>query len=209
MVSTRCTPNHASWTQPDFNAIVTRILSGDQDAERELCDILTRGMRLVIARKLNYGPDVDDVLNDVLVTTITNIRNGMLEDPSRLLGYVHAITNHKANHCIAMRMRSRSDVSIGDVPVLDRRKSPEDLILDEERSQIVRATLDLLSSRQRDILTRFYVDEQPASQICAEMNLNETQFRLLKSRAKQRFGDIGRRKIAWVGLNRLAHRAAA
>jgi hypothetical protein len=37
--------------------------------------------------------------------------------------------------------------------------------------------------------------EQTQEQICAEMNLTETQFRLLKSRAKARFGELGRRAL--------------
>ena len=52
------------------------------------------------------------------------------------------------------------------------------------------------SRRDREILTRFYILEQTQQQICAEMDLNETQFRLLKSRAKQRFSEEGRRQMA-------------
>jgi DNA-directed RNA polymerase specialized sigma subunit len=40
-----------------------------------------------------------------------------------------------------------------------------------------------LKKRDREILERFYLREQNAQQICAEMRLTETQFRLFKSRA--------------------------
>jgi DNA-directed RNA polymerase specialized sigma subunit len=52
-----------------------------------------------------------------------------------------------------------------------------------------------MSARDREILTRFYLQEQTQEQICAEMNLTETQFRLLKSRAKARFGELGKRRL--------------
>ncbi|HEV2690756.1 MAG TPA: sigma factor-like helix-turn-helix DNA-binding protein [Bryobacteraceae bacterium] len=52
-----------------------------------------------------------------------------------------------------------------------------------------------LSERDCEILTRFYLREESQEQICEEMNLSETQFRLLKSRAKARFGEIGKRKL--------------
>ena len=52
-----------------------------------------------------------------------------------------------------------------------------------------------LSSRDREILTRFYLQEESQEQICREMKLTDTQFRLLKSRAKARFGEMGRRKL--------------
>jgi DNA-directed RNA polymerase specialized sigma24 family protein len=56
------------------------------------------------------------------------------------------------------------------------------------------------SRRDREILTRFYLLEQSQEQICEEMGLNDTQFRLLKSRAKQRFSDEGRRRMAKSNL---------
>jgi DNA-directed RNA polymerase specialized sigma24 family protein len=52
-----------------------------------------------------------------------------------------------------------------------------------------------LSARDREVLTRFYLHEQSQEQICREMNLTGTQFRLMKSRAKARFGELGRRRL--------------
>ena len=52
-----------------------------------------------------------------------------------------------------------------------------------------------VSARDREILTRFYLLNQSQEQICDEMGLNNTQFRLLKSRAKARFGELGRRTL--------------
>ena len=55
--------------------------------------------------------------------------------------------------------------------------------------------LRTLSPRHRDILARFYLQEQGEKEICKEMGLSETQFRLLKNRAKQRFGELGRQRL--------------
>jgi RNA polymerase sigma-70 factor, ECF subfamily len=52
-------------------------------------------------------------------------------------------------------------------------------------------------------LTRFYVDEQSQDLICSEMGLTETQFRLLKSRAKARFGELGKTKLVNKSLHAL------
>jgi RNA polymerase sigma-70 factor (ECF subfamily) len=58
-------------------------------------------------------------------------------------------------------------------------------------------------------LTRFYLKEQPQEQICREMDLSETQFRLLKSRAKAKFGEIGRKSLAAGGVLSALVRAQA
>src|SRR6266851_4698063 len=53
----------------------------------------------------------------------------------------------------------------------------------------------LVQIEAREILTRFYLYEQSQDQICSEMGLTLTQFRLLKSRAKGRFGELGRKRL--------------
>ena len=62
-----------------------------------------------------------------------------------------------------------------------------------QRLDIARRVMNGISRRDREILERFYVHEQPQEQICAEMSLSYNQFRLLKSRAKARFGEMGKR----------------
>jgi putative toxin-antitoxin system antitoxin component (TIGR02293 family) len=47
--------------------------------------------------------------------------------------------------------------------------------------------LATLSEKEREVLTRFYVEEQSPDRICREMDLSDREFRLIKSRAKSRF----------------------
>jgi DNA-directed RNA polymerase specialized sigma24 family protein len=56
--------------------------------------------------------------------------------------------------------------------------------------------LNSLPWREREVLTRFYLKEQSPRQICRDMNFTETQFRLIKSRAKGRFTELGRARFA-------------
>ena len=70
-----------------------------------------------------------------------------------------------------------------------------------ERAEIARKVLNGVSRRDRDILNRFYVLEQSQEQICADMGLSYNQFRLLKSRAKARFGEMGKKLADGIGIN--------
>ncbi len=62
----------------------------------------------------------------------------------------------------------------------------------------MKTALECLSSRDREILVRYYLSEQSREQICREMSLTETQFRLAKSRAKAKLGNTGRKKLVPV-----------
>jgi DNA-directed RNA polymerase specialized sigma24 family protein len=56
--------------------------------------------------------------------------------------------------------------------------------------------LNAVPKRDREVLVRFYLKEEDPDIICREMELTETQFRLIKSRAKARFGELGRTRLA-------------
>jgi DNA-directed RNA polymerase specialized sigma24 family protein len=78
----------------------------------------------------------------------------------------------------------------------DKGPDPEHLAIHEQNTEIALRILKSIGKRDREVLIRFYLEEQPAEQICREMNLTETQFRLIKSRAKARFGKMGKTRIA-------------
>jgi DNA-directed RNA polymerase specialized sigma24 family protein len=56
--------------------------------------------------------------------------------------------------------------------------------------------LQSIPKRDREVLTRFYLNEESVDEICKNMDLSETQFRLIKSRAKARFGELGKRRLS-------------
>jgi hypothetical protein len=59
------------------------------------------------------------------------------------------------------------------------------------------------SEREREILSRFYVQEQTKQEICLGMGLTHTQYRLLKWRSKVHFGQLSRKQIASLHLRSL------
>ena len=83
----------------------------------------------------------------------------------------------------------------------DWRDNPERSVIARQRAEIAHKVLSGVSRRDREILNRFYVLEQSQERICADMGLSYNQFRLLKSRAKARFGELGKRVAAGVGIN--------
>lgn len=179
--------------------LVRRIEAGDDDATLELYEIFNRGMRFMILRQLGQQ-DLGDKVHDVFLTVIQAIRRGELREPERLMGFVHTILRRRIATYIeevVIRRRTESGSSEGlrthQTPQVAR--TPEHEMLAQEQQELVRSVLRRMSARDREILTRFYLDEQPQEQICQEMGLSETQFRLLKSRAKVRFGELGKRRL--------------
>jgi len=185
----------------DWPAVVDRIRSGDNRAMEELYAIFARGIRYFLMR--NLGPeDLEDRIHDCFLVVAEAIRKGDLRDPARLMGYVRTVVKRHVASAIEMavdRRRTRAEYDESLFSVSDWQENPEQSILSRERTEIARKVMGAISRRDREILSRFYVEEQSQTQICDEMGLSATQFRLLKSRAKKRFGMLGQRVAKGMG----------
>ncbi len=192
-------PNSASPAQPvyDWADLVKRIQANEDAAMEELYRVFSRGIRFYLCRQL--GPqDLDDRMHDCFLVVIQAIRKGELREPERLMGFVRTIVRRQIAGQIDVNVQTRRQQVDLDAtgPLSDRGSNPEVQAIGRQEGQIAASVLKGISKRDREILTRFYLHEETQEQICREMRLTETQFRLLKSRAKQRFGELGKRKLA-------------
>ena len=180
----------------NWNDLVAAVQRGDNEGMERLYAVFARGIRFLLIRQLGYQ-DVEDKIHDTFLIVVNAIRRGDLREPERLMGYVRTVVRRQvATHIdgLVQSRRDMGDVELG-YKLVDDRHDPEAEVLGKQRFRIMEQILRAISRRDREILTRFYLHEQTQEQICAEMGLTETQFRLLKSRAKARFGELGRRKL--------------
>jgi RNA polymerase sigma factor (sigma-70 family) len=189
----------------DWAQIVARIREGDAAAMEELYAIFARGIRYFLLRNLG-SEELDDRVHDCFVIVTEAIQNGELRDPARLMGYVRTVVKRQIASAIDTAVdqrRTHVDYDETMFGVTDFNNDPEQSIISRQRSEIARKVMLSISRRDREILDRFYVQEQTQEQICDEMGLSATQFRLLKSRAKTRFGNLGKRVAKGFGRSLL------
>lgn len=182
---------------PDLVDLVSRIQAEDTNALEDLYHIFARGIKFQICRQL--GPqDLDDKVHDCFLIVVQAIQKGELREPDRLMGFVRTIVRRQIAAYIedvVQNRRQMTELDTGRI-VADFGPNPENSILNREQEQMAYRVLKGISRRDREILIRFYLREEPQDVICQKMNLTETQFRLLKSRAKARFGELGKRRLS-------------
>jgi RNA polymerase sigma factor (sigma-70 family) len=182
---------------PGWPNLVERIRSGEPSGMEELYRVFSKGIRFYLCRQL--GPqDLDDKVHDIFLIITKSIQNGDLREPERLMGYVRTIVRRQVaahiNHVVQAR-RNQTDMDFG-VALADYHPNPERRIIEEQNLKLAMRILGSLHKREREVLIRFYLQEQTPAEICRDLELTETQFRLIKSRAKARFGELGRRRLA-------------
>ncbi len=177
--------------------LVEKIKSNDAAGMEELYRLFSKGMRYYLCRQL--GPqDLDDRVHDCFLVVVQAIRHGDLREPDRLMGFVRTIVRRQIAGHIDNAIQTRRQMVDLDTThgIADTTENPERVVVSRQQEQLAFEVLKGISSRDREILTRFYLHEESQETICREMNLTENQFRLLKSRAKARFGEMGRRKLS-------------
>lgn len=183
--------------QQPWASLVKRIQADDPSGMEELYAVFTTGIRFYLCRQL--GPqDLDDKVHDAFLTIAQSIRRGDLREPERLMGYVRTIVRRQVAGHIGTAVEARRNLVDPDHgPVLcDHRPDPEHKVIESQNVDLAMRVLNSLPLRDREVLVRFYLKEQSPRQICREMCLTQTQFRLTKSRAKARFTELGRARFA-------------
>jgi RNA polymerase sigma-70 factor, ECF subfamily len=198
------------FTPVEWGVLVAQVKAGQDAGMEQLYKLFSRGIRYYLCRQL--GPqELEDKVHDTFLIVVNAIKRGDLREPERLMGFVRTVVRRQVAAYIEQAVHTRreqADIETG-ITVADRKQNPEQEAMLRQKAELMKSALAALSQRDRDILVRFYLKEQSQEQICREMELTETQFRLLKSRAKAKFGEIGRKKLASNGLFSVFVRAQA
>ena len=182
---------------PSWSDLVERVRVGNAEAMEELYSLFSRGVRFYLCRQL--GPqDLDDKVHDVFLIITQAIQGGDLREPDRLMGYVRTVVRRQVAAHIEQAVHTRRHQTSLDtgIVVRDREADPERKAILRQNMTVAMRILNSIPKRDREVLVRFYLKEQAPDDICREMSLTETQFRLIKSRAKARFGDLGKARLS-------------
>jgi RNA polymerase sigma-70 factor (ECF subfamily) len=191
----RAESGQAQVTDYSWTALCEQIRAGHPEALGEFYRRF-QSRRYIFFRHLDVA-DAEDTFHNCYLKVIRQIKCGDLREPERIEGYIAVIARRLICHQIRARIQGRhcaEETEYLNQPC--RAAGPDEALWAAQRRKIILQALNSLPARHREVLVRFYIQEQPSEQIMAEMDLNETQFRLLKSRAKARFGRIGARRSA-------------
>ena len=132
-----------------------------------------------------------DILQDAAVTTLEKLRNGEIADPENLGGYVYRVAiNHLRNH------RRKDRTALSSPEELDHLRDSVD---DPEWERIGRPQWaaaarrmleEMPAARDRELLVRFYLNDEDKAAICRALTLSHEHFNRVIFRARNRFREL-------------------
>lgn len=171
--------------------LARRVAEGDASAETELVERYSRGL-LFFLRRMTQDPALaDDLHQDTFRVVLERLRDKGLEDPGRLAGFLRRTArNLFLGHYRKTTRRKTDSMEEDKPPPVD--PSPNQLdetLLTEEARQVRRVIHELETDRDRQLLHRFYILEEPKERICDDLALSSLHFNRVLFRARQRFKD--------------------
>lgn len=162
-----------------------RIVAGDRAAETEFVHRYAQGVRVLVRRHCRPGdPVVADLTQEVLARVLERLRAGAIRDASALPAYVQTTVVHITSAEYRGRKRVESTetaeaVASSDDPL--RRASSDQL------TSLLRALVEQLPvARDRELLVRFYLDEESKEDVCRTLGIDDSHFHRVVFRARAR-----------------------
>ncbi len=173
--------------------LVERIRSGDAEAETALFERYSRGLLFMLKRRTNGDEQLaEDVHQDTFRIVLERLRDGGIDDPSKLAGYIHSTGKNVLIGILRRRQRRKTyaDSELIDTTASEAGTQFDAAKLDELAGHIRELLQQLNSDRDRAILTRFYLHQEDKESICSALELSDLHFNRVLYRAKQRFRTI-------------------
>jgi RNA polymerase sigma-70 factor (ECF subfamily) len=168
------------------------------------------GLRALILRRVRDPEVAADILQDAAVTTLEKLRSGEIAHPENLGGYLYRVAlNHLRNHRRKDRSALSSADALDELPASENDADWENVGEREWATAARRMLEEMPVARDREVLVRFYLDDEDRETICRELRLSEEHFNRVIFRARNRFRELiehrGFRKadlltIAAIGL---------
>jgi RNA polymerase sigma-70 factor (ECF subfamily) len=157
------------------------------------------GLRALILRRVHDPEIAADILQDAAVTTLEKLRSGEIAHPENLGGYLYRVAiNHLRNHRRKDHSAQSSAEGLEELRDQDEGDPEWEHVGRPQWAAAARRMLEELpATRDRDLLVRFYLNDEAKDALCRELQLSSEHFNRVIFRARNRFRELLEQRGFW------------
>jgi RNA polymerase sigma-70 factor (ECF subfamily) len=168
-------------------AYLQRLREGDPDTEKHFAAYFGSLLLIKLRTRVRSASLIEDIRQETFLRTIRVVRSGEgIRQPERLGAFVNSVCNNVTLEFLRSSTRQQQPEENAPEPV-DHSSSAEHELLSKERKKMVRAVLEDLPQRDRQLLRAVFLEEKDKDEVCAEVGVDRDYLRVLLHRAKQHF----------------------
>ncbi|HEU4734864.1 MAG TPA: sigma-70 family RNA polymerase sigma factor [Kofleriaceae bacterium] len=174
---------------------MTRATAGDRAAEAELCRRFAPAARTFARRRLRGADAVEEFAQDVLLRLVQALREGAVDDPPRVGGFVLGICRNLSRERARTQERRTAlwEQFGGVVEVMDDgapARSPQEVAHLED-------CLSQMTERTRMVLRRVVVEGASAAEVATQLSLTEGNVRVMRHRGLEALRKCMQGRLTW------------
>jgi RNA polymerase sigma-70 factor, ECF subfamily len=166
---------------------VERLIAEDPETERHFTEYFGRLLSLKLRSRLRSAALVEDARQETFVRVLTALKKkGTLANAASLGAFVNSVCNNVLFELYRSNARATPLDDEQDEPEADAPSAEWQVLKTEERAT-VRAAIDALPQKDRDLIRWLFFEERNKDDVCRELQVDRDYLRVLFHRAKQRF----------------------
>jgi RNA polymerase sigma-70 factor, ECF subfamily len=190
----------------EIERIVAAALTGEPQAESRMLVALRPGVLAV----LKFGAfhrwiDAEDLAQETLHIVIERVRARTIDDPRKVFAFAAATARNLALNAARKMLRQQTVVDSELIDELAHNLETEQSDLsDSDDHQLAQAVVELIddlpTTRDRQVIVRFYLEGTDKQQLCRELGLSPKHFDRVLMRARSRLRTIIERRAPHLAL---------
>ncbi len=172
-------------------SLVERILKGDQAAEHEMVERYNRGVLFMLRHRSKNQALAEDVSQETWRIVLQKVRAGDLKDHSKLSAFIVQIAKNQLLMYYRSSHQTKVTLDENIEDSLDISDQPQQVLEKYNLAQVVKKLVsELKTPRDRELIMRFYLQEEDKKSICQDFQLSELHFNRVLFRARKRFKEL-------------------
>ncbi len=177
-------------------AYVDRLREGDPRTEEHFYAYFEQILGIMLRARMLAPERIDDVRQETYSRVIAILRReGGVKQPERFGAFVNSVCKNVLHENNRDSYRSQP-LTDGHLETPDKIVDLESTLITKQTKERVRAILEEMSQKDRDLLRAVFLEEGDKDEICRQFGVDRDYLRVRLHRAKERFKEVYERERA-------------
>jgi RNA polymerase sigma-70 factor (ECF subfamily) len=172
--------------------LASKITQGDKNARNEFVQINYQWLLFIVRRKFAQSNNHEDIVQDSFMLVLSKLQKGKINQPHTILAYLRTTAINIGFEYLRKDKKFTSAIDQDFLEVIEDAKEDilSTIIWNDKIKYVKQVMTELKVQRDKDILIKFYFEDQDKPTICQILNLSTEHFDRVLYRAKERLKQI-------------------
>ena len=172
--------------------LASKITEGDKNARNEFVQINYQWLLFIVRGKFAQSNNHEDIVQDSFMLVLSKLQQGKINQPHTILAYLRTTAINIGFEYLRKDKKFTSAIDQDYLEVIEDAKEDilSTIIWNDKIKYVKQVMTELKVQRDKDILIKFYFEDQDKPTICQVLNLSTEHFDRVLYRAKARLKQI-------------------